>query len=187
MQSLLPQKKPKANQAKGASSSQQFATLSVLNPEDSLQEPTTFLPNPLQEANVVQVPNEQADLLTGPSGDSGHANESKLDNTTALFKPGSEYPKKVSIKLTEEPLGTNSSGSKERKINGKIGVARGGKNSNIAMRGRGSRLKALTNSRVSLVNTVEEMVNLISTELTNEKDIGLHDESDPSDTSEPQQ
>ncbi|MBA0706048.1 hypothetical protein Golax_018189 [Gossypium laxum] len=40
-----------ANQAKGASSSQRFAALSVLNPEDSLQEPTTFLSNPLQEAN----------------------------------------------------------------------------------------------------------------------------------------
>ncbi|MBA0823458.1 hypothetical protein Goarm_020188 [Gossypium armourianum] len=243
-----------ANQAKGASSSQRFAALSVLNPEDSLQEPTTFLPNPLQEASgypkakkgkenqtlslepesashsvlnnnrfmpypktywaSVQVPNKQADLLAGPSGSSRHANKSKLDNTTVLFKPGSEYPKEVVVQLTEgildpgkhfvvtfkeilnsigrtksrhsEPLETNSPGSKERKISSKIGVSHGGKKPNIAMRGRDSCLKALINTRVSLADTVEEMVNLILTKLTNEKDTELHDESDPSDTSEPQ-
>ncbi|KAH1113395.1 hypothetical protein J1N35_006773 [Gossypium stocksii] len=103
------------SQAKGASSSQWFAALSILNPKDSLQELKTFLPNPLQEANgyskakkVAQVTKAQTDLLASLSDCSDHGNEPKLDNITAFFKPGPNYPTDVVVELIKDATETEA-------------------------------------------------------------------------------
>lgn len=74
-------------------------------------------------------------------------------------------------------MGTNNPRKKDRKISGKIGIARGGKKLNITIRGRGSHLKASTNSRVSLADSMKWLVNIISTDLTNKKGSKSREES----------
>lgn len=73
-----------------------------------------------------------------------------------------------------DPPGFNNSGNKYWRISGKSGIARGGKKSNITLKGREGHFKASTYSWVSLVESVEGMVNIISFELANEKENKCH-------------
>lgn len=76
-----------------------------------------------------------------------------------------------------ESLGTSSSGNKDWKINGKIGIAQGGKKYNISLWGLGSRFKA----------SMEGMVNLISTNMVIETGMRVQDEMNPNNVTISQQ
>ncbi|PPR98415.1 hypothetical protein GOBAR_AA22253 [Gossypium barbadense] len=103
-----------------------------------------------------------------------------LDEIKAHFNPAFEGPFE-SKGRTIEFMSAGSAGTQDQKFNGKFGAARGGhKNSNV-LRGRGSRFKASTNSRVSLADFMEEVAKLISSDLSKEVRTGALVESDPSD------
>lgn len=85
----------------------------------------------------------------------------------------------TSKKTTQDTEGTslrtNTSSYKIRKFNGKIEISQGSKKSNIILRGLEGHPKTLMQSRISLVELVNEMVNLISSELANEKENFTHE------------
>ncbi|KAH1108194.1 hypothetical protein J1N35_011962 [Gossypium stocksii] len=100
-------------------------------------------------------------------------------HSAVTFKNSSNFPNQYKCR-TFEPISAGNTRNKDRKGNEKYGITRGGRKNSNVLKGHGSQFKTFVNSWVSLVNSMKEVGKLISSNLSNEAEMGVLAESGPS-------